>query len=116
MPMRFLRRLARNNFMRKIPINVILPLVVIGLMFMLGCQKAQLAEYKKFQNADEVPRITVNEAKKDYDTGNVVVVDSRPEAAFKNEHITGAINIPFGSPDDKFSALPQGKKIIVYCD
>ena len=91
-------------------------LLVIGLTFILACQKVQLAEYKKFENDVEVPRISVEEAKKNYDTGNVVVVDSRPEVAFKNEHITGAINIPFGSPDDKFSALPQGKKIIVYCD
>lgn len=102
--------------MKKIVIYTMMMMLVIGLTFMLACQKVQLAEYKKFENDTEVPRITVNEAKKDYDTGNIVVVDSRPETAFKNEHIAGAINIPFGSTDDKFSTLPQGKKIIVYCD
>lgn len=116
MQMRFLGRLARNNFMKKLLIYTILPVVLVSLSFMLACQKEQLAEYKKFENDTEVPRITVEEAKKSYDTGNIVVVDSRPEAAFKNEHIAGAINIPFGSADDKFSTLPQGKKIIVYCD
>ena len=91
-------------------------LVVAGLAFGLACQRAQLAEYKKLANDAEVPRISGEEAKHDIDAGNAVIVDSRPEFAFKHEHIAGAINIPFGAPDEKFSELPTGKKIIVYCD
>lgn len=73
-------------------------------------------DVKKYSNAGEVPRISVEEAKKAYDAGTAVFVDSRPEAAYKAEHIAGAINIVNG-PDaaDKFSSLPKGKKIIVYC-
>lgn len=90
--------------------------VIIAIFALFGavaCQKAP--DYHKFKDDSEVPRIALADAKKDYDDDNVVIVDSRPEAAYKQEHITGAINIPIGSTDDKFATIPKGKKIIVYC-
>ena len=101
--------------------------VILAIFVVFGavaCQKAtgdekaqenKPPEYKKFKDDSEVPRIALADAKKDYDAGTVVVVDSRPEGAYKQEHITGAINIPIGSTNDKFDAIPKGKKIIVYC-
>lgn len=44
-------------------------------------------------HADDAPRISLEDAKKDFDAGNAVFVDTRGEAAYKNEHIKGAINI-----------------------
>lgn len=85
--------------------------------FMLACQRAQLAEYHKLEKDADVPRISLEEAKKDYDAGTAVFVDSRAQVAFEQEHVKGAINIPIGSPgvEDKFASLPKNKKIIVYC-
>lgn len=85
------------------------------LLFFVSCQKAQLAEYRKYANDADVPRISAEDAKKEVDAGNAVIVDSRGDSVFKIEHIAGAINIPFGAPKEKFSDLPKGKKIIVYC-
>jgi rhodanese-related sulfurtransferase len=85
------------------------------LCFVSACQRAQLAEYKPYANDSEVPRISVEDAKKDYDSGVAVIIDSRPDAAYAQEHVVGSINIPSGSPDTEFSKIPQGKKIIVYC-
>ena len=86
-------------------------------LMMLGCNSAApLLVYAKYENEDAVPRIKVEEAKKEFDAGNVVFVDSRPEATFKTEHLPGAISIPLGpEAAAKFDALPKGKKIIVYC-
>src|SRR4051794_16290034 len=70
--------------------------------------------YKKFNDESEVPRISVEEAKKAYDDRSVLIVDARGAEIYKQEHIKGAINIPLGS-DDKFDSLPKGKKVIVYC-
>lgn len=78
-------------------------------------QKAHLAEYKKFTDAAEVPKISVEGAKKDVDAGLAVIVDSRGEAVFKAERIAGAINIPNGSPKEKYASLPKDKKVIIYC-
>lgn len=78
-------------------------------------QKAHLAEYKKFTDAAEVPKISVEDAKKDVDAGLAVMVDSRGEVVYKIDHITGSINIPNGSPKEKYDQLPKGKKVIIYC-
>ncbi len=91
-------------------------LVIVSLGLGLACQqKVQLAEYKKFENDTEVTRISIEDAKKDADAGIAVIVDSRPEFAYKHEHIAGSINIVYGAPDDAFAVLPKDKKIIVYC-
>jgi rhodanese-related sulfurtransferase len=62
----------------------------------------------------DVPRITVEEAKKGFDNGSVVFVDARAADAYTAEHIKGAVIIK-GAGEDRFDSLPKGKKIIVYC-
>lgn len=86
-------------------------LVVVALL--IACQKP--LEYVKYDNDLAVPRISAEEAKKEYDAGNAVFVDSRGQGAFDLEHLPGAIVIAYGSPDTEFDKLPKGKKIIVYC-
>ena len=84
-------------------------------LFFTACQRGQSLEYVKYETDAAVPRISAEDAKKEFDAGNAVFVDSRGDAAFKEEHLPGAMVIQFGSSDDKFSSLPKGKKIIVYC-
>jgi predicted sulfurtransferase len=64
---------------------------------------------------DNAPRITLAEAKKDFDAGNVVIIDVRDEMSYKTEHIKGAINLPLATFEQKFNEIPKGKKIIAYC-
>lgn len=59
--------------------------------------------------------MSVEEAKKDYDAGIVLIVDSRPEQTWQMERIAGSINIPGTLSDDQVAKLPKDKKIIVYC-
>ena len=89
--------------------------LLVSILSVIGCQRSQLPEYRKYENVAAVPRISVEEAKKDVDAGIAIIVDSRAESAYKTEHIAGSIHLPSGSTDDKFTALSQGKKIIVYC-
>ncbi len=89
---------------------------MMAILLFAACSKVvQLAEYKKYENDGEVPRISIENAKKDADAGIAVIVDSRPEFAYKHEHIAGSINIALGAPDDAFASLPKDKKVIVYC-
>ena len=97
--------------MRKVACWVLLA----GVLSVVGCKDVQLAEYRKYENVAAVPRISVEEAKKDLDAGIAIIVDSRAESAYKTEHIAGSISLPPGSTDEKFNALPGSKKIIVYC-
>lgn len=64
---------------------------------------------------DDASRITLAEAKKNYDAGIAVIVDVRPEAGYKEEHIKGSLNITIDTLAANLSKLPKGKKIIAYC-
>jgi hypothetical protein len=75
---------------------------------------AQNSGVKKFANDSEVPRVTVEEAKKSFDDGSAVFVDSRSVEAYKQERIKGAVLVE-GTAENRFDSLPKGKKIIVYC-
>ncbi len=89
--------------------------VIVFIAFAALVSYSQGAEYKKFKDDSEVPRISLDDAKKAYDDSSAVIVDARSADTYKLEHIKGAISIPYGSPDSAFEKLPKGKKIIVYC-
>jgi 3-mercaptopyruvate sulfurtransferase SseA len=64
---------------------------------------------------DDAPRITLADAKKDFDAGTAVFVDTRAEVAYQQGHIKGAINIPMEAFEMRYKEIPTGKKIIAYC-
>jgi 3-mercaptopyruvate sulfurtransferase SseA len=64
---------------------------------------------------EEAPRISLEEAKKDFDKGAAIFVDTRAESAFQTEHIKGAINIPAEAFQTRYAEVPKDKKIIAYC-
>jgi len=66
-------------------------------------------------HTDDAPRITLADAKKDFDAGNAVFVDTRADAAYKTERIKGAINLTIGDVETRYKELPTDKKIIAYC-
>jgi rhodanese-related sulfurtransferase len=73
----------------------------------------------------EMPRITCEKLKQMIDTGdNPVLIDTRPPASFKLQHIPGAINIPYNTESPLTDAgitstlleLPGDKLLVFYCD
>jgi 3-mercaptopyruvate sulfurtransferase SseA len=66
-------------------------------------------------HADDAPRIMLADAKADFDAGTAILVDTRAEGAYKQEHIKGAINVPFADFEANYQKIPNGKKIIAYC-
>lgn len=63
----------------------------------------------------DVQRIQLADAKADFDNGNAIFIDTRPAAAFDDEHVKGAMNITADDFAAKADSLPKGKKIIAYC-
>jgi hypothetical protein len=66
-------------------------------------------------HADEAPRINLADAKKDFDAGTAVFVDTRDATSFQTLRIKGAINVSLQSVDTRWQEIPKGKKIIAYC-
>lgn len=75
---------------------------------------AAATEHKE-EPADEAPRISLADAKKDFDAGNVVFVDTRAATSYQTEHIKGAINVPAEAIQTRYTEVPKDKKIIAYC-
>jgi hypothetical protein len=67
------------------------------------------------EHSDDAPRIGLADAKKEFDAGTAVFIDTRAEDIYKQEHVKGAINITLLDDASKYTSIPKGKKIIVYC-
>jgi len=65
--------------------------------------------------ADNARRITADELHKLWEKSDVMIIDTRPEAAYKGEHIKGSISMPTGTVLDHLSELPRNKLIAAYC-
>ena len=63
----------------------------------------------------DAPRITLAEAKKDFDAKTAVFIDTHAPEQFAQRHITGAINVPGNNMEPYMNKIPKGKKIIAYC-
>jgi predicted sulfurtransferase len=106
---------------------------LVGAGILTGCQNAaqpvkvetaktnptpavqQAPDAHDHEAEEKVPRINVQEAKKEFDAGNTVFIDTRAEATYKVEHIKGAINITMDTVEQRYKNIPKGKKIIAYC-
>ncbi len=73
------------------------------------------AEGAQEHDGEDVERITVADAKKAVDAGEAIIVDSRSQDSYNNEHIKGSINIPTKEMEERYKELSKDKKIIVYC-
>jgi len=66
-------------------------------------------------NDDGIPRISLADAKKDFDARKAVFIDTHAPEQFALQHIKGAINIPVNNIGMKADIIPKGMKIIAYC-
>ena len=63
----------------------------------------------------DAPRITLAEAKKDFDAGTAVFIDTHMPEQYEQRHIKGSINVPANNMEPYVNKIPKGKKIIAYC-
>lgn len=111
----------------------LIAIALIGISILTACQntatptmetaKTNSAETPKTaptaeKNEDplaKVPRISLADAKKAFDEGNIVFVDTRAEVQYREDHVKGALNIPAEAFETRFAEVPKDKKIITYC-
>jgi predicted sulfurtransferase len=94
----------------------LIAIMVIGISIFTACQStAKTNPAPPAQSVDGVPRISLADAKKAFDDGNAIFVDTRAEVQFNQEHVKGAINIPAEAFQTRYAEVPKDKKIITYC-
>jgi 3-mercaptopyruvate sulfurtransferase SseA len=65
--------------------------------------------------ADNARRIKADELHELWTKGNVLIIDTRGESAYKDEHIKGSISMPSGTVLGRIDELPKNKMIVAYC-
>lgn len=65
-----------------------------------------------------IPRLSMDDAKLLYASGQVVFIDARIREDYEAGHIKGAVSMPFGSMPEllpKFRKTFEGKMLVTYC-
>lgn len=107
----------------------LIAVAVIGISIFTGCQKASSSVDAAKANVARTasptpkpedplanaPRISLADAKKAFDDGNVIFIDTRGEIQYKQEHVKGSINIQAEALQTRYAEVPKDKKIIAYC-
>lgn len=63
----------------------------------------------------EVPRISLADAKAQYDANTAVFVDVRSSDEYEAAHIPGAISLPLAELQARYQELPADALIFLYC-
>lgn len=68
-----------------------------------------------FNNRDAMEPVTRKELARRLKSGDVTVLDVRPEDEFGLAHLPGAINIPLKQIEDRTAEIDPAKDIVAYC-
>ncbi len=110
--------------MRIITLAFLALLVAIGGLVACNSNETMLAQSPKSSPtpqqpapppADNARRIKAAELHDLYEKGAVVIIDTRAEPAYKDEHIKGSISMPTGTVLGRIDELPRNKMIVAYC-
>lgn len=65
----------------------------------------------------DVPRVTVEDAKAAFDSGEAIIVDVRSPASYETAHAGGALSISLNEFENNIGSidLPKDQWIITYC-
>jgi len=67
-------------------------------------------------NISDVPRVTVRDLKARLDGGEaIIIVDVRSKESYDQEHIPGAIHIPYADTGSRLAEFPKDRDIVFYC-
>jgi 3-mercaptopyruvate sulfurtransferase SseA len=64
---------------------------------------------------DNAKRIPADELHKLWEKNEVLIIDTRAESAYQQEHIKGSISMPTGTVLQRIDELPRDKMIVAYC-
>ncbi len=110
-----MRRNKKRTWLPIILMVVVFALSIGGLILAQNLRRARIEDPGDVSSADDVPRVTAEEAYQAFNNGGVVIVDTRSEIDYQNQHIAGAVNIPLGDIEERMSELDPNTWVITYC-
>jgi predicted sulfurtransferase len=92
-------------------------LVVLLLLFTIYACTASQNDLNIPRTEDDVPRISVQDAKAALDSRQAVIVDVRSAQSYTASHVAGAVSIPLTNIESGVNnlSLQKDQWIITYC-
>lgn len=70
---------------------------------------------KYLEDRDELEAVTLDELRREHESGGVVLIDVRPTEEYRAGHIEGARSVPVEEIDEALGQLPRDQEIVAYC-
>jgi 3-mercaptopyruvate sulfurtransferase SseA len=103
---------------RVVPIlTILIGVLLIGLAVFVGLSGEDLSPAATTTpplSSQDVPRISLEDAKAAFDSGEATFVDVRDADSYNYAHISGAINIPISELESRMDEIPMDNLIILY--
>src|SRR5262245_47396640 len=121
MPTKFSRHLAKNRVGNITGLSIMREFLIVSLLLLLlgvafACNKSSGTAGSTSNTTatsrsadDDAPRISLADAKKAFDDGSAVFIDTRPADVYKQEHVKGSLNITKDTLEARYSELPKDK-------
>lgn len=70
---------------------------------------------RAYLGPEDTEAVDTDELLRRLDSGDVVVLDVRPDPEYAGGHLPGAIHIPLEELADRLAELPQDREVVAYC-
>lgn len=94
---------------------LILALSIGGLIFADSLRKARIENPGEYDNQDQIPRVTAEEAYQAVLNGEAVLLDTRAATQYETQHAAGAVNFPVAEAEILMGQLDPDQWYITYC-
>ncbi len=97
------------------PFHILIAILILisGVYFI--DHRFQKGNQDQFTSADEIERISVEDAYKAVQKGEAVLVDTRPLSGYISMHAAGAISLPYDVVAQNLVNLDPDRWYILYC-
>jgi rhodanese-related sulfurtransferase/DNA-binding transcriptional ArsR family regulator len=80
-----------------------------------GSHEIQHLAQTYLDGRDELEPLTASELQERLRSGEVTLIDVRPELEYRAGHIKGAVSVPLEKLKARFAAFPRSRPVIAYC-
>ena len=109
-----MKKNKKSGLLPIILLTVVIIGSVVGLAIAKNARQTNIDNPAPVTSQDDVLRVTAAEALEAQQNG-AVIVDTRSEAQYTQQHVAGSINIPLDQLENKLSELDPSTWYITYC-
>lgn len=95
--------------------TLVLALSIGGLIFADNLRKARVENPGEYENQDQIPRVTAEEAYQAVLNGEAILLDTRAASQYQTQHAAGAISFPVSEAQLRLGELDPDQWYITYC-